>query len=217
MGRKVHPYIFRMGQLTNWKSRWFNKKSYQELLEQDIRLRSFIIKKLDKAGVGSVEIERTSNIINVIVKTARPGLVIGRGGGGAEDLKQEIKKFFLKNWPKIAKMEVRLEVEEIKQPNSQAAIVGQEVASQIERRMPYRRVMKQTLDKITQNNEVEGAKILIKGRLGGADIARKEWLKKGRVPLQTFRSNVDYAQATAYTTYGTVGIKIWIYKGEVFD
>jgi len=216
MGHKVHPSAFRLGIVTNWKSRWFNKKKYKEVLEQDVKLRDFIMKRLDKAGVNSVEIERSANAINIIVQTARPGLVIGRGGGGAEELKREIKKFLQRDNPELAKAEVRLEIEEVRQPTTQAAIVAMEMTNQIERRLPYRRVMKQALDKIMQNKDVQGAKVMAKGRLDGAEIARKEWLKKGRVPLQTLRSNIDYAQATAYTTYGTVGIKVWIYKGEVF-
>jgi small subunit ribosomal protein S3 len=217
MGHKVHPFVFRIGTVTNWKSRWFDKKKYKELLEQDVKLRDFIMKKLAKAGVNSVEIERSANLVNIIVQTARPGLVIGRGGGGVEELKREIKKIIQKNNPELANLEVRLEIEEVKQPTSQAAVVAAEMASQIERRLPYRRVMKQALDKIMQNKDVQGAKVMVKGRLNGAEIARKEWLKKGKIPLQTLRTNIDYAQATAYTTYGTVGIKVWINKGEVFD
>jgi small subunit ribosomal protein S3 len=216
MGRKVHPFIFRIGSVTNWKSRWFNRKKYKEMLRQDVKLRDFIIKKLEKAGVSSVEIERSANLVNIIVKTARPGLVIGRGGSGVEELKQELKKIIHKDQPSLTNLEVRLEIEEVRQPNSQAAIIAQDMASQIERRMPYRRVMKQALDKIMQNKEVQGAKVMVKGRLNGAEIARKEWLKEGRLSLQTMRSNIDYAQATAYTTYGTIGIKVWIAKGEVF-
>ena len=217
MGRKVHPFIFRMGIVNNWKSRWFNRKKYKNLLEQDIKLRDFVMKKLSKASINLVEIERSANLLNIIIATSRPGLVIGRGGSGIEDLKQELKKIVRQNDPESAKTEIRLEVEEIRQPNSKAAIVAQDMATQIEKRMPYRRVIKQSLDKIMQNHEVQGAKIMVKGRLNGAEIARKEWLKKGRISLQTLRANIDYAQATAYTTYGTIGIKVWICKGEVFD
>ncbi len=215
MGRKVHPFVFRLGKVTNWKSRWFDKKKYREFLKQDVKLRDFIMKKLDKAGVDSLEIERSANLINIIVKTARPGLVIGRGGGGVEELKQEIKKMLQKEKSALASTEIRLEIEEVKQPTAQAAIVAADMATQIEKRLPYRRVMKQNLDKIMQNKEVQGAKVMVKGRLGGAEIARKEWLKKGKIPLQSLRSNIDYAGATAYTTYGTIGIKVWIYKGEI--
>jgi small subunit ribosomal protein S3 len=217
MGQKVHPLVFRIGLGTNWKSRWFSKGKYKEFLKQDVKLRDFIMKKLDKAGLNSIEIERSANSINIIIQTARPGLVIGRGGGGAEELKQEIKKILQKDRPESTKMEIRLEIEEVKQAGSQAAIIAADMANQIERRLPYRRVIKQTLDKVMQNKDVQGAKVMTKGRLNGAEIARTEWLKKGRMPLQTLRANIDYAQATAYTTYGTIGIKVWIYKGEIFE
>lgn len=217
MGHKVHPFVFRLGIVTNWRSRWFNKKQYKDLLKQDLELRKFIENKLDKAGVESVEIERSANFINVIIKTARPGLVIGRGGSGVEELKQEIKNLIQKSGSELVKTEVRLEIEEIKQPTSRARVVAMDVAAQIEKRFPFRRAIKQSLEKIMANSEVKGAKIMVKGRLNGAEIARKEWLKEGKIPLQTLRSNIDYAEATAYTTYGTIGIKIWIYKGEVFN
>jgi len=223
MGQKVHPLSLRIGLGENWKSRWFGKKGrYRDLLEQDVRLRTFINKKLGKAGLNSVWIERSANLINIIVQTARPGLVIGRGGSGVEELKEEIKKFLQKIDPSLSpgrggKLEIRLEIEEVKQASSQAAVVAAEMANQIEKRLPYRRVMKQTLSKITQNKEIQGVKVMVKGRLNGAEIARKEWLKQGRIPLQTLRSGIDYAQATAYTTYGTIGIKVWIYRGEVFN
>ncbi len=217
MGRKVHPFIFRLGTVNTWKSRWFNQKEYKKLLEQDVKLRDFILKKLSKAAVDLVEIERSANLIKIIIGTARPGLVIGRGGSGVEELKQEIKKIIYKNNPELSNIDVNLEINEIRDPNSHAAIVAQDIASQIERRMPYRRVIKQTLDKIIQSTGVQGAKITVKGRLNGAEIARKEWLKKGRISLQTIRANIDYAEATAYTTYGTIGVKVWISKGEVFE
>lgn len=217
MGHKVHPFVFRIGIVTNWKSRWFSNKNYKEFLEQDVRLREFITKKLDKAGVNKIEIERSVNSINVIVQTARPGLVIGRGGSGAEELKKEIKKVLQKHDPKAKDLEVRLDIEEVRQPNAQARVVALDIANQIERRLPYRRIIKQTLDRVMQNRDIKGAKIMVKGRLNGAEIARKEWLKKGRIPLQTLRSDIDYARATAYTTYGTIGVKVWIYKGEVFN
>ena len=216
MGQKVHPLSFRIGAGADWKSHWFSKGKYKEFLEQDVRLREFIVKKLAQAGVNLIKIERSANSINIIIQTARPGLIIGRGGSGAEELKQEMKKILQKGRPESDKIEVRLEIEEVKQADSQAAIVAADMANQIERRFPYRRIMKQTLSKVTQNKEVQGIKVMLKGRLNGAEIARREWLKKGRIPLQTLRSNIDYAQATAYTTYGTIGIKVWIYKGEIF-
>lgn len=218
MGHQVHPTIFRMGIATNWKSRWFiDAKKYRATLEQDVKLREFLMKKLNKTGVDSIVIERSANNINIVISTSKPGLVIGRGGGGVEELKKEIKKILIKLNPESSKTMIRLEVDEIRQPNTKAAVVAAEIAGQIERRMPYRRVIKQYLEKVMQNKEVKGVKIMIKGRLNGAEIARKEWLKKGPVPLQTIRADIDYNTATAYTTYGTIGVKVWIYKGEVFN
>ncbi len=217
MGQKVNPVGFRLGQTQEWRSRWYNKKLYKDFLKQDVALRDFLTRKLSKAGVDKIEIERSGNAVNVIVKTARPGFIIGRGGGGIEQLKEDVKKIIAKE--KIAgmpKFEVRLEVEEVKNPDSHAAIVAQNIAEQIEKRLPFRRILKYTLDKILQTKEVKGAKIMMKGRLGGAEIARTEWLAKGSIPLHTLRADIDYAQATAFTTYGTVGIKVWVYKGEIF-
>jgi small subunit ribosomal protein S3 len=216
MGQKVNPVVFRIGHTEDWKSRWFNKKSYQNFLKQDIKLRDFLMHKLVKAGVDRIEIERSANLINIIIKTARPGIIIGRGGGGVEQLREAAKKIIKKESLQNTKTEVRLEIEEIKSPESHAAIAAQNIVEQIERRIPYRRVMKQSLEKIMQIKEVEGIKIMIKGRLDGADIARTEWLAKGKIPLQTLRAKIDYAQVTAFTTYGTVGVKVWIYKGEQF-
>jgi small subunit ribosomal protein S3 len=218
MGQKVNPVVFRIGHSEDWKSRWYyNKKSYRNFLRQDIRLREFLMKKLAKTGVERIEIERSANLMKVIIKTARPGIIIGRGGGGIEQLKEDIKRLISKEIPSTGKTEIRLEVEEVKSPESQASIVAQNIAEQIERRIPYRRVLKQSIDKTIQIKTVEGVKIMIKGRLDGAEIARTEWLLKGKIPLQTLRAKIDYACGTAYTTYGTVGIKVWIYKGEMFE
>lgn len=217
MGHKVHPYAFRVGRTKDWKSRWFAQKKYSANLAQDIKLREFISERLSRTGLESVEIERNFNTLNIIIKTARPGLVIGRGGGGVEKLKKDIQKMLRKNDSQDANLGVKLDIEEVRDPNTRAVIVANEMAAQIEKRMPYRRVIKQTLDKIMQNREVKGAKIMVKGRLNGAEIARKEWLKQGQVPLSALRADIDYNQATAYTTYGTIGIKVWIYKGEIFS
>jgi len=216
MGHKVHPYIFRLGTNRNWKSRRFGSKRYQEFLKQDVKLRDFITKKLAKTGLNEIIIERSANAIDIKIQAARPGLIIGRGGSGIEDLKAEVKKILVRDDPNMAKIGVKLEVEEVRQAESFATIMGSNMAEQIEKRMPFRRVMKMTLDKIMQNRDVQGAKVLVKGRLNGADIARTEWQKKGKIPLNTLRSDIDYTQTTAFTTYGTVGIKIWIYKGEKF-
>lgn len=215
MGQKVHPMIFRIGQTTDWKSRWFNQKKYKNYLKEDLKIRDFITSKLAKAGLERIEIERSANLIRIIIYTSRPGLIIGRGGTGIDQLREQLQKI-IRSGQKPIKQELRLEIEEIKQPESHANIMAQIIAEQIERRIPYRRVIKQALDRISQNKNVEGAKVMIKGRLDGAEIARKEWLSKGKIPLQTLRANIDYAWSTAYTTYGTVGIKVWIYKGEIF-
>jgi len=217
MGQKVNPVVFQIGHSEDWKSRWYyNKKAYRNFLRQDIRLREFLAKKLAKTGVERIEIERSANLMKVIIRTARPGIIIGRGGGGIEQLKEDIKRLISKEISGIGKTEIRLEVEEVKSPESHASIVAQNIVEQIERRIPYRRVLKQSIDKIMQIKTVEGVKIMIKGRLGGAEIARTEWLLKGKIPLQTLREKIDYTCLTAYTTYGTVGIKVWIYKGELF-
>lgn len=218
MSHKVHPFIFRLDAMNKWKSRWFSKRTkYRHLLEQDYKLRDFVWQKLKRTGVESVEIEHTANQTDILIKTSRPGLVIGRGGSGIEELKKSLKKLMQRSRFASAQKEIRIEIIEVRQPTMQAAIVAEEMAAQIERRIPYRRVMKQALDRIMQNREVQGAKVQIKGRLNGNEIARKEWLKRGRMALQTLRSNIDYAGATAFTTYGTVGIKVWICKGEVFE
>ena len=217
MGQKVNPVVFRIGHSEDWKSRWcYNKKAYRIFLKQDIRLREFLMKKLAKSGVDRIEIERSANLMKVIIRTARPGIIIGRGGGGIEQLKEDVKRSILKETPNIDKTEIRLEVEEVKSPESQASIVAQNIVEQIEKRIPYRRVLKQSIDKIIHIKDVEGVKIMLKGRLDGAEIARTEWLLKGKIPLQTLRAKIDYALSTAFTTYGTVGVKVWIYKGEMF-
>lgn len=216
MGQKVNPVVFRIGHSEDWKSRWYNKRLYKDFLKQDIKLRNFLMHRLAKAGIERIVIERSANSIKVIIKTARPGFIIGRGGGGVEELKTQIKRLLVKEMPLSAKNEIRLEIEEVKSPESCASIVAQNIAEQIERRIPYRRTLKQGLEKVMQVKEVEGAKIMIKGRLDGAEIARTEWLAKGKLPLQTLRAKIDYAASTAYTTYGTIGIKVWICKGEIF-
>jgi len=214
MGQKVHPVALRLGGIQNWRSRWFTKKKYQDFLKEDYFIRNFLVRKLIKAGVERIEIERSSNYLNIVIFAARPGLIIGRGGSGIEDLRLELKRALYKNFKILLKKDLRLSVEEVKGAESKAAVAAQGMAEQIEKRLPFRRVLKQGIDRISQAKDVQGVKIMIKGRLDGNEIARKEWLRKGRIPLQTLRANIDYAQATAYTTYGTVGIKVWIYKKE---
>lgn len=216
MGQKVHPIAFRLGITQNWRSRWFNKKQYQQFLKEDYYIREFLVKKLVKAGIDMVEIERLANAINIVIMAARPGLIIGRGGTGIEDLKKDLRSLLHKKLKVALKVDLRLTVEEVKGAETRAAIIAQGIVEQIEKRMPFRRVMKQTIERVSQNKDVQGVKVMIKGRLDGNEIARKEWLRKGRIPLQTLRAAIDYAPATAYTTYGTIGIKVWVYKKEVF-
>jgi len=221
--KKVHPKAFRIKEITNWESRGFYKKDFGKLLEEDFRIREFLEKKIGKlGGVTRIEIERSPGKINVIISSARPGLIIGRGGGGAEALKKELEEKVLKREkPPLAKTsdgkEIKLEVREIKDIWAQAPLAAQWITQQIERRVRYRRVLKQALDKIMSARGVEGARVQVAGRLDGIEIARTEWLKKGRLPRQTLRADIDYAQDRAYCTYGVVGVKVWIYKGERFD
>ena len=186
-------------------------KKYIPFLKDDVSVRSFLVRKLKGMSVDRIEIERGTDMLNIIVYTSRPGLIIGRGGGGIEDLKKALQRV-LKN-----KVSVRIEIQEIKSPESSAAIMAESIVEQIEKRIPYRRIMKQTLAKMMANKQVKGAKIYIGGRLDGAEIARAEHLEEGNLPLQTLRADIDYAKATAMTTFGTIGIKVWIYKGEKFD
>jgi len=216
MGQKVHPVGFRLGMTQNWKSRWFSKNKYQEFLEEDFAIRGFLTKKLQKTGIDKVEIERSANAINVIIFSSRPGLLIGRGGAGIEDLKKEVLNFLQKKFKKSFKNELKISIEEVKNPESKATVVAQNIADQIEKRIPFRRTLKQGLEKIMQSKDVQGAKIMIGGRLDGGEIARREWLAKGKIPLQTLRANVEYADTTAFTTYGTVGIKVWVYFKDIF-
>jgi len=211
MGRKVSPISFRMGFQRRWLSRWFNFKKYKESLQEDVNIRNFLDKKLKNMSVDKIEIERSPETLSVIIYTARPGLVIGRGGTGIEDIKREIKNLIKR------KTSVRLDIKEYKNPETSATIMAESISESIERRIPYRRVIKQALAKITASRETKGAKVQVAGRLNGAEIARTEHLEEGSLPLQTIRSNIDYAKATAHTTYGTVGVKVWIYKGEIFE
>ncbi len=210
MGQKISPTSMRLSINKDWKSRWFNVKKYPEFLKEDVAIRAFLTKKLKNMSVDRVEIERSPDVLAITINTARPGLIIGRGGTGIEDLKLDIIKIVKR------KTAVRLDVQEFKNPETSATIVAEQMAEQIEKRLPYRRLLKQTLAKIVANRDVKGAKVRIGGRLDGNDIARTEHLEQGNLPLQTLRANIDYAQATAHTTFGTVGIKVWIYKGLKF-
>ena len=214
MAHKVHPKIYRVGYISTWDSRWFADKDFSKNLEEDFRIRQYLKNKLKDASLEKVEIERSPGKINIIIYTARPGLVIGRAGKGLEILKNEIEKKILKSKNKI---EIRFDVKEIRNPWSSAQLVAQWVAQRIEKRVPYRTVLKQALAKVQSYKEVEGAKIEVSGRLNGVTIARREWLQFGKLPRQTIRADIDYGFAQAYCTYGVIGVKVWLYKGEKFD
>ncbi len=214
MGHKVNPIGLRLGITQNWRSKWFSKKDYNANLKQDIEIRLDIFKKWKSAFISEVEIERSQSAISVIIKTARPGVLIGRGGSGAEDIKKYIKdEYFKKN----RNINLRIEIQEVKNFEESAMIVAQNVAEQLEKRTPFRRVMKMMLEQAMKNSTIKGVKIEMSGRLGGAEMSRREWLSKGTLPLHTLRANVDFARATAHTTYGSIGVKAWLYKGDVFE
>jgi small subunit ribosomal protein S3 len=219
MAHKVYPKAFRMREISDWNSRGFYGKNLSKKLEEDFRIREFLKKRLKEAGVQRVEIERAPNEINIIINSTRPGIILGRGGAGVENLQKSLKKLIEKNrQQKTAskRKEIKIEVREVKNPWSQASFVAQWVAQQFERRIHYRRVLKHSLEKVMVQKEVKGVRIEVSGRLNGVEIARREWLQKGSLPRQTIRADIDYAQEEAYCTYGVIGIKVWIYKGEKF-
>lgn len=221
MGQKIKPTALRTGIIKEWTSRWFPKqKRFGSSLQEDVLMRKFIKEKIGHAGIDSILIEKTHQSYNITIKTAKPGLIIGRGGKGIEDLTKELEKK-LKQLKKKQKLEepvhINISVEEIKRFEVSSGVIAQSIAQDLQKRMPYRRTLKKYIERIKQNREAQGAKIRLSGRLNGAEIARSEQLAYGSLPLQTLRANIDYAEDTAYTTYGTIGIKVWIYKGEVFE
>lgn len=218
MTHTVHPYAHRLGILRDWKSRWFSAdpKRYREFIKCDTTIRQYLEKRLRGFYISSVEIERGEKTLKIIVKTSRPGMIIGRSGEGATKLKNDIAKVVL-GLNLTDTQEIKLDIEEIRSPESNAAIVSQMVAEALEKRMTFRRVLKQTVEKVMANRDVLGVRIALGGRLGGAEMARKEQIKKGRIPLQTFRADIDFAREKAYLPYGVIGIKVWIYKGDVFS
>ena len=216
MSHSVHPYSHRLGIIRDWKSRWFSSnKDFRNALKADIMLREFLEKKMRGQYIASIEMERNQKHFRIIIKTSRPGIIIGRSGEGSVKLRNDIIKFTKKNKLTIP-ADFKLDIEEIKSPESNAAIVAYMLAEGLEKRMPFRRVMKQTMEKVMANRDVLGVRIYLGGRLGGAEMARSEDLKKGRIPLQTLRADIDYAQEKAHMTYGDIGIKVWIYKGDIF-
>ena len=212
-----HPYIQRIGINRDWRSRWYAKepKLYREYLRTDAAIRKLLKKRLRGMAVAGVEIERDQTDLRIIIKTARPGLVIGRSGEGVTKLRNEIDQL-LRKQKLTEKPNVKLDIEEVRSSESSAAIVAQMVAEGLEKRMPFRRVVKQTVEKVMANRDVEGVRIILSGRLAGADMARKEELKRGRVPLQTLRADIDFVNERATLPYGVIGIKVWIYRGDVF-
>lgn len=217
MTHVAHPYIQRIGVNRDWRSRWFaaDKKKYREYLRTDAAIRKLLEKKLKGMSIDAVEIERDEKALRILIKTSRPGLVIGRSGEGATTLKKDVD-LLLRKLKLTEKPEIKIDIEEIRSPESSAAIVGQMIVEGLEKRFPFRRVMKQTVEKVMANRDVEGVRIILSGRLGGADMARKEELKKGRIPLQTLRADIDFARVSAGLPYGKIGIKVWIYRGEIF-
>ena len=209
MGQKVHPIGIRLGIIKDWNSRWYaNSQDYAVFLHQDLRVRAYIKKKLANASVSRIQINRPANNAHITIHTARPGIVIGKKGEDIDVLRQEISK--------MIGIPVQLNVEEIRKPELDAQLVAEGVAQQLEKRIMYRRAMKRAVTN-TMRLGAEGIKINVGGRLNGAEIARSEWYREGRVPLHTLRADIDYATAEANTTYGIIGIKVWIFKGEVFD
>ncbi len=223
MGNKVKPFSYRLGIINNWTSRWMPKKlDFKNHLQEDMVIRKIIHKTISLAGIVRIEIERSAdNSFRVFIKAARPGLVIGRGGKGIEDLsnavRDELSKLFRSRKQAHPKFGLSVNVEELKRTDISAQFVAQSIAWDLEKRLPFRRTIKKYIESVLQNREAQGVKIKLSGRLDGNEIARREWLSKGKLPLQTLRANIDCGEATAFNSYGTVGVKVWIYKGEVFD
>lgn len=217
MTHTVHPYAHRLGIIRDWRSRWFaaDKKTFRENLQVDAAIRTYLEKKLRSMHIAEIEIERSQSELRVILHTARPGLVIGRSGENATKLRKDLTAKVAKIAPKHGKT-VKLDIMEIRQPETSAPVVGMMVVEGLEKRMPFRRVLKSTVEKIMASRDVIGVRIVVSGRLGGADMSRTEQIKRGRVPLQTFRANIDYAHQEAHLPYGIIGVKVWIYLGEQF-
>jgi small subunit ribosomal protein S3 len=205
LGQKTHPYGFRLGYNKAWKSRWFAKKEYADLLHEDVVLRKQLKDKLRSAGVSSIEVERAANKLVVRIYTARPGIIIGRKGSEIDKLKNEVQK--------RTNREVHIDIQEVHRPELDAQLVAESIALQLEKRVAFRRAMRKAVDSALRFG-CKGIKVRVAGRLNGAEIARKEWYLQGRLPLQTLRADVDYGTAEAQTTYGVIGVKCWVYQGE---
>ena len=221
MTHTVHPYAHRLGIVRDWKSRWFasDARTYRENIKVDETIRRFLTKRLRGTYTSNIEIERGAGELRVILSTARPGLVIGRSGENAAKLRTELTEVIRKASPAALPVgkQVKFDINEVRQPETDAAVVAYMIAEGLEKRMPFRRVLKQTVEKVIAAREIEGVRIALSGRLGGAEMSRKEEIKKGRIPLQTFRADIDFAHEQAYLPYGVLGIKVWIYRGDTYE
>jgi small subunit ribosomal protein S3 len=212
MGRKVHPNVFRIGVTRGWDGVWFaDREKFKRLLEEDVRIRSFLFKKLSDALLHRIEIERSREELRISIESAKPGIVIGRAGAGIDELTKEIKKRFYAG----RRVKLSINVKEVKSPSLSARVVAQQIVGDLQKRMPFRRVMKQAIERVMKAN-AQGVKISLGGRLNGADIARSETLSQGKTPLHNLRANIDYASIMARTIWGAIGVKVWINRGEVF-
>lgn len=218
MTHVVHPYSHRLGIIRDWKSRWFGKttSSYVDNLRADVLVRAFLTKKLRGMYLSLIEMERSEKQYRIMIHTSRPGMIIGRGGDGIEKLRLALKKEMARK-KIIVPQDVKVDIVEVANPEADAAIVAAMVAEGIEKRLPFRRVLKTTVEKVMANRDVQGARISVSGRLGGAEMARREQIKRGGIPLQTLRADIDFAREKAYMTYGVIGIKVWIYRGMKFE
>lgn len=223
MGQKIQPFKYRLGIIKNWNSRWMPKNlNFKNYLEEDLIIRKIVHEKIGLAGIVLIEIERgTDNSFKIFIKAAKPGLVIGRGGKGIEDLSKSVesalKALFTKRKTDKTKFAIKLNVEELKRSELSAQYIAQSIAWDMEKRLPYRRTLKKYIESAMQSRDIQGVKIKVSGRLDGNEIARREWLAKGKLPLQTLRANIDYGEATSFNSYGSVGVKVWLYKGDVFN
>ncbi|TET17478.1 MAG: 30S ribosomal protein S3 [Candidatus Cloacimonadota bacterium] len=209
MGQKTHPYGFRLGFSKDWKSRWFATKNYAANLHEDLEIRKYLKLRLKNAQIADIEIERKTSKLFINIKTARPAIVIGRKGAEVNKLRDELRYYLKKD-------ELEINIFEIAKPEIEASLVADNISRQLEQRVSYRRAMKRAIASAMRMG-AKGIKVMCAGRLGGAEIARSEWYREGRVPLHTLRADIDYAESTAFTTSGTVGVKVWIFKGEIFD
>jgi len=212
MGQKVNPIGFRISVNKPWKSRWFSDKDYLKRLKEDLEIRVGIKKQLKGASIREVEIERAPNAVRIIIYTSKPGVIIGRSGAGVNLIREKIQAKLQKN--EKSKVNVTLDVKEIRYFEESAVLVAQNVADQLEKRVSFRRVLKSTMDQVMKRPEIKGAKVMVSGRLNGAEMSRREWIARGGIPLHTIRADIDFGKAIAYTTYGTIGVKVWVYKGE---